>query len=166
MTFFASLGTWETRQKKGQCAHRPYGCRDNAQDIGHDIHQNTRPLEFPDRSAQRGFLGTHPFYLFIPKDSKSVMKEQEEGKRFTFPLAAQSYSDGKNFARILSTTPIPGSGGFRRIAFVLPSFSGGWMGHERGSGQSPDTAQAGIWHLGSFRALISSSCLSLAQYRL
>lgn len=164
MTFLVSLGTWETRQKKGQCAHRPYGCRDNAQDIGHDIHQNMRPLEFPDHSSQRGFLGTHLFYLFIPKGSKSVMKEQEEGKRFTLPLTGQSYSDGKKFARILSTTPIPGSGGVRRIAFVFPSSFGGWMGHKRGSGQSPDTAQSGIWHLGSFRALISSSCLSLAQY--
>ena len=88
------MGTWETRPKKGHCTHRPYGCHDNAQDVDHDIHQNTRPLEFPDHSAQRGFLRTHPFYLFIPKDSKSVTKEQEEGKELIFPLAVESYADG------------------------------------------------------------------------
>ena len=90
MTLFASLGTWDTRQKKGHPTHRPYGRHDNAQDIGHDVHQNTCPLEFPDHSAQGGFLRTHLLDLFIPKDSKSVMKVQEERKGLTqVPVVAQ-----------------------------------------------------------------------------
>lgn len=102
MAFSVSLGAWETRQKGGP-THRPYSCHDDAQDVGHDVHQNTGALDFPDGSAQRGFLGPRPLHLFVSKDSKPVQEEEVENQGPHSHLLLEA-TPMANLARELRTT--------------------------------------------------------------
>lgn len=77
MTFLVSWGPGgQGGSRRATPTHRPDGGHDDAQDVGHNVHQHPGPLELPDHSVQRGFLRTHPVYLFVPKGSKSAQGEK------------------------------------------------------------------------------------------
>lgn len=106
----------------GHRTHRPYGGHDDAQDVGHDVHQHAGPLEPPGHAAQGRPLGTLSFHLLVPEDSESGGKAEEGEKGLTCALAAPSRS-GVTPHEGASHAPRPDGGGVGQAAWRprLPS---------------------------------------------
>lgn len=99
------------------------------------------PPEFPDGSAQRGFLGTRPFYLFVPKDRKPVWEEEVERQGLHSHLLFEA-TPMAGLARELRAALGPGGGAQASSVRVPPAQAGG---RREGQGRGLDRGRGEAW---------------------